>query len=613
MAGKKIGELLVESGLITVEQLDTALGMGKDEKGARLGSILIKLGYASERDIAQTLAFQLSIPFVEISSIAVDPEAIKLVSEKLAQKYVLIPLFRDKKVLKVAMADPLNLAAIDEIRFVTKLEFQPCIATPSEVAAAINFYYHAAGPLEELINAFPVNQLVEVIHESQADADIPEQLKKSAAPPIIKMVDSIISYAVEGRASDIHLEPQETYVNLRFRVDGLMRDAMRLPKWVQGSVISRIKLMANMDITERRVSQDGRIKIRLGKRKLDVRVSTLPTQYGETVVMRLLDKKSAVLDLKGIGLHKDDETRLIDSIKRPHGFVLVTGPTGSGKSSTLYSMIGLIKSKEINIVTLEDPIEYELNDVTQVAVNEKTGLTFAFTLRSVLRQDPDVIMIGEIRDAETATIALQASITGHLVFSTLHTNDAVSSIVRLRNIGVPSYMIAAALNCVVAQRLVRNICPHCRVEDSSGADVLKKADINMPPGVKLYKGAGCVQCNDTGYRGRSGIFEVLTVTDRIKKLISDDAAPDALSMAAAEDGMTTLHTDGLRKVAAGITTLEELSKVIYVRTDHDVEEGGACRTCLAANKAQGEICGECGHSLSRFCPECLKNEKPAQV
>lgn len=602
MAGKKLGELLVESGLITDEQLNTALAMGRNEKGVRLGSILIKLGYASERDIAQTLAFQLSIPFVEISATAVDPEAIKLVSEKFAQKHVLIPLFRDKKVLKVAMADPLNLAAIDEIRFLTKLEFEPCIATASEVASTINFYYHAAAPLEELLNAFPVNQLVEVIREPQADADIPEQLKKSAAPPIIKMVDSIISYAVEGRASDIHLEPQETGVDLRFRVDGLMKDAMRLPKWVQGSVISRIKLMANMDITERRVSQDGRIKIRLGNRKIDVRVSTLPTQYGETVVMRLLDKKSAVLDLKGIGLHEDDETRLIDSIKKPHGVVLVTGPTGSGKSSTLYSMVGRIKSREINMVTLEDPIEYELNDVTQVAVNEKTGLTFAFTLRSVLRQDPDVIMIGEIRDAETATIALQASITGHLVFSSLHTNDAVSSIVRLRNIGVPSYMIAAALNCVVAQRLVRTICPHCKVEDSSGADELKKAGIHLPHNGKFYKGAGCAQCNNTGYRGRSGIFEVLTVTERIKKLISAEATPDALYLAAAESGMTMLHTDGLRKVAAGITTLEELSRVVSLRAEEHDGEKGVCRTCRTA--AEEEICPECGHHLKRFCPTC---------
>lgn len=594
MAIKKIGELLVEAGLITEHQLKEALGKASESKGLRLGSILVKKGYASEMDIAQTLAFQLNIHFHDLSTATVDPEAVYQINERLAKKHLLIPLFQEGKTLHIAMADPLNLNAIDDVRFSTGLDVQPCVATLSEVTAAINRYYHLTEPIEALIDDFQKNELIEIVHDKE-DTDLAEQVKKSAAPPIIKMVDSIIIHAVNNRASDIHIEPQERLVKLRVRVDGIMRETMQLPKWVQGPVTSRIKLMSRMDISERRVSQDGRFKVRLGDKSLDIRVSTLPTQYGESVVLRVLDPRAGALDLKGIGLVKNDIDRLIDMIERPQGAVLITGPTGSGKTSTLYSIISHIKSEEINIITIEDPIEYELKDVNQVSVNEKTGLTFSYTLRSVLRQDPDVILVGEMRDAETAVIALQAAITGHLVFSTLHTNDAVSSIARLKNMGVPLYMAASALNGVVAQRLVRVICAQCRESYAPSGDELRKAGVKLSGAKKLFRGKGCKACNGTGYSGRTGIYEVLAIGDEIRSLILADAPEKEISRAAREGGMSPLHLDGLKKVASGVTSLEELMRVIYLsRADEQRKPSPA-----SVMTQDGVICPHCGVPVTR--------------
>ncbi|MBI1912806.1 MAG: Flp pilus assembly complex ATPase component TadA [Deltaproteobacteria bacterium] len=563
MPTKKIGELLIESGLITESQLKMALRECKEEQGLKLGAVLIKMGFASEIDIAQTLAFQLNMPFVDIASESVDPEVTTLVNEKLAKKYLLMPLYKEGRVLKIAMTDPLNLNAIDDIRFSTELDIEPCVATISDVTTAIRANYHLLNePIDEMMGDFKKETYVEVIHDSELRLDISEHIKQSSAPPIIRMVDSMITQAVDNRASDIHLEPQENQMKLRVRIDGIMRETLQLPKWVQGPVTSRIKLMARMDITERRVPQDGRIKVRLGKKKLDLRVSTLPTQYGETVVMRVLDPKSAIVDLKGIGLERTDLQKITEVVGKPQGMVLVTGPTGSGKTSTLYSIISHIKKPEINIITLEDPIEYELKDINQVAVNEKTGLTFSSTLRSVLRQDPDVILVGEMRDAETAQIALQASITGHLVFSTLHTNDALSCIVRLKNMGIPQYMIASALTCVVAQRLVRKICQHCKEPYIPSIEELEKTGITLRCRETLYRGRGCKKCGGTGYMGRMGVFEVLTVNNRMKKLIASDADEQEIMTAVAASGMVSLYEDGTKKVLGGLTTISELSRVV---------------------------------------------------
>lgn len=616
MAVKKIGELLVESGLITNEELEEALSEAK-EQGVRVGAVLVTKGYASEIDIAQTLSFQLNIPFVELSSTNIDPDAPGLVTEELAKKYFVFPHYKQKKTLSLAMADPLNLRAIDDIRFSTGMEIRPSVATMKDISAAITRFYHMDDgdhdPIEDIMVDLTRDRLVEVVHETDSSRDITEQVKKSSAPPIIKMVDSVIIHGVDKKASDIHIEPQEKIVKLRIRVDGIMRETMQLPKWVQGPVTSRIKLMAKMDIAERRVAQDGRLKVRLGREKsLDLRVSTLPTQYGETIVMRLLDPRSSMISLESAGLLKEDLARVVDMIERPQGVVLVTGPTGSGKTSTLYGMIDHIRTPEINIITIEDPIEYELKDVNQVAVNEKTGLTFSYTLRSVLRQDPDVILVGEMRDTETAVIAHQASITGHLVFSTLHTNDAVSSVLRLRNMGVPSYVISSALNGIVAQRLVRKICPDCKESYKPEEEELRKAGLKLTDGSRLYRGAGCRECGHSGYAGRTGIYEVLAINRRIRKLIATDAPEQEIMYAALDSGMRPLHVDGLRKVAAGVTTLDELTRVIYLSREED-ETMGVCPHCKKPVTADAERCHHCGGGIVRECPSCGKLRQPDWV
>jgi len=387
---------------------------------------------------------------------------------------------------------------------------------------------------------------------------------------------------------------------------------MQLPKWVQGSVASSIKLMAKMDIAERRISQDGRIKVRLGEKTLDLRISTLPTQYGETVVMRVLDPKAAMIRLNNIGLQKLDWESTIDMIERPQGVVLITGPTGCGKTSTLYGMIEHIKGEEINIITIEDPIEYELNGVNQVNVNEKTGLTFAYTLRSVLRQDPDVILVGEMRDSETALIALQASLTGHLVFSTLHTNDAVSSIIRLKHLGIPPYLIASSLNGIVAQRLVRKICLQSKEEYPPTTDELKRLGIMGEGNQKLYRGHGCKSCNGSGYTGRVGIFEVLVLNNKIRDMIAADASEQDLSKTLAEAGMTSMQMDGIRKVAAGITTLEELNRVVYLAKE-DKELTGVCPSCLQPIRVDSDVCPHCDHLIKKSCPSCGKARQPEWI
>lgn len=613
MAGKKIGELLVESGLITEAQLQEALEESKKQSGMRIGNILVKKGYAKEIDISQTLSFQLSIPFVDLSAVAIDPEAIKLVSEKLARKYLLIPLFLDSKALVVAMSDPLNLNAIDDVSFSAGLQVKPCVATPTDIAEAIRLHYHISQPIENLLVDLKVkvDRPVEVLEEIDTERDLAEQVKKSSAPPIIKIVDSIIIHGVENKASDIHLEPQEKWVKVRMRVDGLMREAMQLPKWVQGAVTSRIKLMAKMDIVERRISQDGRIKVRLGDKYLDLRISTLPTQYGEKVVMRILDPKAAMINLDSIGLSNQSMEWVVDMITRPQGVVLVTGPTGCGKTSTLYAMIERIKREEINIITIEDPIEYELKGVNQVQINEKTGLSFSYTLRSVLRQDPDVILVGEMRDSETALIAFQASITGHLVFSTLHTNDAVSTVIRLKNLGLPSYLIASSLNGIIAQRLVRKICPQCKEPYAPAEDELKRLGLSLEE-QKLYRGKGCKNCGETGFAGRTGIFEILNVNNKIRDLIAQDAPEQEITKAAVESGMISMYMDGLKKVLFGLTTIEELNRVVYF-SGEEKDLWGICPTCLQAISPESETCPHCQRLIVDSCSSCGKKRESGWI
>ncbi|MEW6408581.1 MAG: ATPase, T2SS/T4P/T4SS family [Nitrospirota bacterium] len=624
MASKKIGELLVEAGLITKEELDTALTALKErkkQKGKRLGTMLVERGFATELDIAQTLAFQLNIPFIDLNTAVIDPEAIKLVPEKLAKKHVVIPLYTEKRnILKVAMADPLNIESMDDIRFSTNYECSPMVATQTDILTAIKIHYHSSIPIEEIVGDMvkvkEKEKFIEVVPEVKLIVDKEDMLKKSEAPPIIKMVDSIIVHGVENRASDIHIDPQERTVKLRERIDGLMTDVMEVPKWMQGAVTSRIKIIAKMDISERRIPQDGRIQVRMEGKDLDLRVSTLPTQFGETIVMRILDTKATTLTLDKIGLSPHAKDRVKDIIERPQGIVIVTGPTGSGKTSSLYAMISHIKTPEVNIITLEDPIEYKLEGVNQVAINDKVGLTFAYCLRSVLRQDPDVIFLGETRDHETAEIAHQASVTGHLVFTTLHTTDAVSTVTRLKNMGIQPYLIASALNGIVAQRLVRKICESCKESYNPTDEELIRVGIKAKKGdrpkLDFYRGRGCDNCGKDGYKGRIGIFEVLVVDTKIKDMIVSDASEDAIKKVAIASGMVPMHKDGIAKVGQGLTTLDELQRVIFAKEEERKQEiiTKLCPNCAQVIDKEFSKCPYCGSSVILNCPSCGRERNP---
>lgn len=605
---RRLGELLVESALITEQQLATALDQQKLEH-LPLGDILIRNGFCKDIDIAQTISMQLGIKYIELSSTIIEPEAIQLVPQKIALMYKLIPVCIDRTVLTVAMIDPLNLNVIDELTLVTRCKIVPAISTAREIATAISHHYSIADAVINLpigLGSGVSLNLIEVVQE--AASNIAEDMKKSELPPIIKLVNEIIFNAVSSRASDIHMEPHQTEVKLRNRVDGLLIDVMQLPKWLQGALTSRIKIMAKLDITEKRLPQDGKIKIRISDREIELRVSTLPSQFGEKVVIRILDSKSGVVELDSTGLSKEDIKLIGRLIEKPHGIVLDTGPTGSGKSSTLYAMINAIKSPTINIITLEDPIEYEITGVTQVAINEKTGLTFAYGLRSILRQDPDVVMVGEIRDNETATIAIQASLTGHLVLSTLHTNDTISSIVRLRDIGVPSYLIASSLNGIIAQRLARRICADCKEPYVPSLSELKNLGLTDKKAYTFFHGKGCQKCSTTGYKGRVGIFEVMVVDAGIKELIRTDATEGVLKKEAMAKGMKLLKEDGINKALAGLTTIEELMRILYVEEQEEIKE---CPNCSEKLQENITVCPKCGHKLKDVCPSCKRDIEPA--
>ncbi|MFQ5901290.1 MAG: ATPase, T2SS/T4P/T4SS family [Thermodesulfobacteriota bacterium] len=605
---KKLGEILIDSGIITREQLSLSLEAQK-KTGKRLGETLVGSGFITEVDIARTLSTQLGIPYTNLASALVEPEAIELIQESLAEKHLMLPLSVDRQVITIAMADPLNFEAINDLRFVTNKDVKPTVSTPTEIKKAIQRYYHLSEPLQEILEKMSGSHIEVVSERIEVSQEVENALKKGESPPIIRMVNNIITHAVNNRASDIHLEPRDKAVMIRERVDGLLRDVFHLPKWVQGAVTSRVKIMASMDIAEKRVPQDGRIKIRMEDRELDLRVSTLPTQYGEKIVIRVLDTQAAVQELQDIGLSEEDYIRIKSIIERPQGVVLITGPTGSGKSSTLYAMINHIRTGVINIVTLEDPIEYELKVVNQVAINEKTGLTFAYGLRSVLRQDPDVIMVGEMRDGETANIAIQSSITGHLVLTTLHTNTAVAAITRLKNLGVQPYLIASSLNGIVAQRLVRKLCSQCRQPYTPSKDDLMKIGLKEKDytDLKFYKGTGCSVCGKTGYKGRVGVFEVLTVNPLIRELIAQDATEDAILKGAVDAGMRYMSEDGIEKVKQGVTSVDELVRVTYIKEEETVF---VCPNCSESLRSDFITCPYCGYAIVDKCPDCEKPREP---
>ncbi|MBI5420090.1 MAG: Flp pilus assembly complex ATPase component TadA [Deltaproteobacteria bacterium] len=604
MGKKRLGELLVETGLLTEEQLTRALTEQRSKRG-KLGEVIVALGLASEEEIAQALSIQLGIPFIDLKETPVEPQAIELITEKVARKHLILPISIEQRDLHIAMADPLSFEAFEDVRFASGYTIKPAIATRTDILWAIDQHYHLGSSLSTIVKDIAEERLVEVVQDlKEGDGRDTEDLrKKSEAAPIIRMVNLIVSEAVEKGASDIHVEPTKTNLLIRNRVDGLLRKSLELPKWVQGAVISRIKIMAKMDIAEKRLPQDGRIGVRVGAKTLDLRVSTMPASYGEKVVIRILDFANAQIPLDGMGMGAKTLLEMEGLIRKPQGILLVTGPTGSGKTTTLYGILNRIKSLERNITTIEDPIEYEIGGVNQVATQEKIGLTFASTLRAMLRQDPDIIMLGEMRDPETTTIAMQAALTGHLVFSTMHTNSCAATVTRLRNLGVPPYLIASTINGIVAQRLVRVICTKCRVRYEPPEHELTRIGLKRKKGdAPFYRGEGCTACDGTGYRGRIGVFEILPFTQSIRDMVCVDATETDIRQMAVAEGMITLTRDALEKVKDGVTTLKELYRVV----ETEEEFGATCPECNTALGAGFVMCPSCGHSLINTCPSCQK-------
>ena len=602
MKKKRLGELLVESGLISETNLSKALSEQRSKK-EKLGDIITSLGFATDIEIAQILSIQLGIPLIDLRNTPVEPQAIELISEKIARKHLIIPVSIDQKELHIAMSDPLSFEAFEDVRFASGLTTRPLLATRSDIVWAIDQHYHLGSSLTNIVKNIADERMVEVLgdHQDSGDRETEDLRKKSEAAPVIRMVNLIISDAAEKGASDIHIEPVKTALQIRNRIDGLLTKTMDLPKWVQGAVISRVKIMAKMDIAEKRLPQDGRIGVRIGGKNLDLRISTIPANYGEKVVIRLLDSANAEISLNVMGFTNYELKTMEDMITRPQGIILVTGPTGSGKTTTLYGILNRIKTVTENITTIEDPIEYELADINQVAVHEKIGLTFPTMLRSLLRQDPDIIMLGETRDGETASIAVQAALTGHLVFSTIHTNNCAATVSRLRDLGIPSYLVATTIVGIIAQRLVRTICPKCKVKKAPTENEMLRMGIKSS--IPIYYGEGCANCNNSGYKGRTGIYEIMVLTQPIRDLIATNATENEIRQMAISQGMATLGRNALDKVTAGITTVDEVFRVIEV----DSNFVSACPKCATPMEADFVMCPSCGYSVVFACHNCRRS------
>lgn len=565
MAYRRLGELLIAAGTITEEELNRGLALQKGTKD-RLGTVLIKNGIITEDDLIEALQMQLGIEFIDLTKVNIPIEMAQAVPKNIAKQYQVVPVKIVKGELYLAMSDPLNFYAIEEVRKAVRKKVVPMVATLSAVEHAIQVLYGnegAAKAIEEMKREAATGNEAAV----QADSSfVANQLGEESAnsAPTIRLVNSIIERAITERASDIHLEPHETELRVRMRIDGMMRDILTVPRNLQGSVISRLKIMSGMDIAERRIPQDGRFNVVIKSKNIDLRISTLPTVYGEKIVARLLDKSSGTLSKEAIGLEGADLEKYEKMIHCRSGVILLVGPTGSGKSTTMYTMIDELNTREVNLVTLEDPVEYNIDGVNQVQINEKTGMTFANGLRAILRQDPDIIAVGEIRDGETAEIAMRAAITGHVVLSTVHTNDAVGTVDRLKDIGVEPYLISSALRGVISQRLVRRICPKCRKPYTPTAEELDTLGLKAADGLVFYKGEGCPNCFDTGYRGRIAVFEMLPITRKVRTMIADGSSRAQIEeeLKSPEAGFVSLRENALRLVKEGITTSSEITRVI---------------------------------------------------
>ncbi len=632
---KKIGECLIQAGLITEEDLQIALAEHK-RTGERVGAVLVRLNFATEKQITKALAYQLGFPYASLADEPPDPAAIVLIPKDVALKRVCVAVRLEKNLLTVAMSDPLLFSLVQDLEFQTGYRIKQVVATRTDILEAIeNGYpdkaiakYAGGGTAGGLAVQLPSGVAQRPGGRSadvgaggalmrRPEDDVFEQPTLPGAAreaggdsaPIIDLVDLVVNSAITSRASDVHIEPMEKGVLVRHRLDGLLKEVMDLPKWVHEGLVARMKIMAGMDIAEKRLPQDGRLRVKTDDGKdVDFRVSTLRTLFGEKIVLRVLDHRKGAPPLEELGLSAAAMEELRFFLKHQHGMILVVGPTGSGKTTTLSSSISSIKSGRTNIITIEDPIEYQIPGVNQTQVNEKAKLTFAAALRAILRQDPDVVLVGEIRDHETAKIAMQAAQTGHLVLSTLHTDDAPSTVTRLMDMGMEPYVIASAMIGVVAQRLVRRLCVTCRRQYTPEAETLRALNISEADADRFvfYRAVGCEECNHTGYRGRIALYEVMRVTEKVRRLIAQRSGEDMIREAAVASGMVTLGEDGLAKVKSGITTAEELLRVVTevreIRT--------LCPACSGAVAVDFNACPHCGHRLSGGCGKCGRTLQP---
>ena len=550
----RLGDLLLTVNKITEQQLKEALKIQKTSK-QRLGEILVNNHYVTEEDIIEVLEFQLGIPHVDLDKYFIEPEAVNLLPEHIARNHNLIPIRKDRKKLVVAMADPLNLFAVDDVKISTELDVEPVISSKNDILRSIEQYYgkkSAEKAIEDLREQYDLDKLQDL------DDDIINDINNA---PVVRLINSIIKQAVNSKASDIHIEPFEDRVRVRFRIDGILQEIMSPTKSTHSAIITRIKIMSKMDIAEKRIPQDGRIETKVDGREIDLRISSLPTVFGEKVVIRLLDRSSFLLSKEQLGFTKYNLDKFDKLISKPNGILLVTGPTGSGKTTTMYTALRELNSIGKNIITLEDPVEYRLDGINQVQINRKSGLNFSTGLRSILRQDPDIIMIGEIRDEETARLAIRAAITGHLVISTMHTNDAASTVSRLMDMGIEPYLVASSLIGVVAQRLVRKTCDNCKI--SYLTTPYEKELLNIEENIDIFKAKGCNNCYNTGYKGRIAVHEVMDIDKDIRLMINNQKSIDELKSKAKKNGMNSLWKNSKDLVQKGITTIDEILKVTY--------------------------------------------------